>query len=139
MTGPKAEAVAQAYVRDVIMHEVGHTLGLRHNFRSSTIYTFKQLQDRQFTQAHGLAGSVMDYLPFNLALLKGASIVGVFWGDFAKREPKANTAMMMELAQWYGQGKIKPVIDCTMPMADLKAAFAHMGSRGVKGKLVMVN
>jgi NADPH2:quinone reductase len=47
--------------------------------------------------------------------------------------------MMMELVQWYLQGKIKPVIDCTMPMAELKAAYAHMGSRNVKGKLVMVN
>jgi NADPH2:quinone reductase len=87
----------------------------------------------------GFASGPIPALPLNLALLKGASIVGVFWGDFAKREPKANGAMMMELAQWYGQGKIKPVIDRTMPMAELKAAFAHMGSRGVKGKLVMVN
>jgi NADPH2:quinone reductase len=87
----------------------------------------------------GFAAGPIPSLPLNLALLKGASIVGVFWGDFAKREPKANAAMMVELAQWYGQGKIKPVIDSTMPMAELKAAFAHMGSRGVKGKLVMVN
>ncbi len=87
----------------------------------------------------GFAAGPIPALPFNLALLKGASIVGVFWGDFAKREPKANAAMMMELAQWYAQGKVKPVIDSTMPMADLKAAFTHMGSRGVKGKLVMVN
>lgn len=87
----------------------------------------------------GFASGPIPSLPLNLALLKGASIVGVFWGDFAKREPKANAAMMMELAQWYGQGKIKPVIDRTMPMADLKAAYAHMGSRAVMGKLVMVN
>ena len=87
----------------------------------------------------GFAAGPIPALPFNLALLKGASIVGVFWGDFAKREPKSNAAMMMELAQWYGQGKIKPVIDRTMPMSDLKAAYAHMGSRGVMGKLVMVN
>jgi NADPH2:quinone reductase len=87
----------------------------------------------------GFASGPIPALPLNLALLKGASIVGVFWGDFAKREPKANAAMMMELAQWYGQGKIKPVIDRTMPMTDLKAAYAHMGSRAVKGKLVMVN
>jgi NADPH2:quinone reductase len=87
----------------------------------------------------GFAAGPIPALPFNLALLKGASIVGVFWGDFARREPKANSAMMMELAQWYAQGKVKPVIDSTMPMADLKAAFAHMDSRGVKGKLVMVN
>jgi NADPH2:quinone reductase len=87
----------------------------------------------------GFAAGPIPSLPLNLALLKGASIVGVFWGDFSKREPKANAAMMTELAHWYGQGKIKPVIDRTMPMTELKAAFAHMGSRGVKGKLVMVN
>ncbi len=68
MDGPDAEAVAQAYVLDVIMHEVGHTLGFRHNFRSSTIYSVKQIQDPAFTKVSGLAGSVMDYNPFNLAL-----------------------------------------------------------------------
>ena len=87
----------------------------------------------------GFAAGPIPALPLNLALLKGASIVGVFWGDFAKREPKANNAMMAELAQWYASGKIKPAIDSTMPMSELKAAYAHMGSRGVKGKLVMVN
>jgi NADPH:quinone reductase len=87
----------------------------------------------------GFASGPIPALPMNLMLLKGASIVGVFWGDFARREPKANQSMMLELAQWYGQGKIKPVIDRTMPMAELKAAYAHMGSRQVKGKLVMVN
>ncbi len=87
----------------------------------------------------GFASGPIPALPLNLTLLKGASLVGVFWGDFARREPKANAAMMDELAQWYAQGKVKPVIDSTMPMAELKAAYAHMGSRGVKGKLVMVN
>ena len=87
----------------------------------------------------GFASGPIPALPLNLALLKGASIVGVFWGDFARREPQANASMMKELAQWYAQGKIKPVIDRTMPMAELKAAYAHMGSRQVKGKLVMVN
>ncbi len=87
----------------------------------------------------GFASGPIPSLPLNLTLLKGASIVGVFWGDYARREPEANRAMMQELAKWYVEGKIKPVIDRTMPMADLKAAYAHMGSRGVKGKLVMVN
>ena len=87
----------------------------------------------------GFASGPTPSLPLNLPLLKGASIVGVFWGGFAKAEPKANAAMMGELANWYAQGKIKPVIDRTMPMAELKAAYAHMGSRGVKGKLVLVN
>ena len=87
----------------------------------------------------GFAAGAIPSLPLNLALLKGASIVGVFWGEFARREPKANADMMAELASWYAQGRIKPVIDRTMPMAELKAAFAHMGSRGVMGKLVLVN
>jgi len=87
----------------------------------------------------GFASGPIPALPLNLALLKGASIVGVFWGDYSRREPKANQAMLAELARWYGEGRIKPVIDRTMPMAELKAAYAHMGSRNVKGKLVMVN
>ncbi len=87
----------------------------------------------------GFAGGPIPNLPLNLPLLKGASLVGVFWGDFARREPQANATMMAELAQWYAQGKIKPVIDRTMPMSELKAAYARMGSRAVMGKLVMVN
>ena len=87
----------------------------------------------------GFAAGPIPALPWNLALLKGASIVGVFWGDYSRRESAANAAMMQELAQWYGQGKIKPVIHKTMPMAELKQAYAEMGSRAVMGKLVMVN
>ena len=87
----------------------------------------------------GFAQGGIPALPLNLALLKGASIVGVFWGDFARREPKANAAGLAELARWYGEGKIKPVIDQRLPMSELPAAYARMGSRKVRGKLVMVN
>ncbi|HYF17757.1 MAG TPA: NADPH:quinone oxidoreductase family protein [Ramlibacter sp.] len=87
----------------------------------------------------GFASGPIPSLPLNLALLKGASIVGVFWGDYARREPQANAAMLQELAGWYLKDRIKPVIDRTVPMSELKAAYAHMGSRGVKGKLVLVN
>jgi NADPH2:quinone reductase len=87
----------------------------------------------------GFAQGGIPALPLNLALLKGASIVGVFWGDFARREPKANAAGLAELARWYGEGKIKPVIDQRLPMNELPAAYARMGSRKVRGKLVMVN
>ena len=62
-----SEKLAKAYVKDVVMHEVGHTLGLRHNFRGSTVYSPEQLQDAEFTKANGLGSSVMDYQPFNLA------------------------------------------------------------------------
>ena len=67
MAGPEAEAVAQSYVKAVIMHEIGHTLGFRHNFRASTIYAMKQINDPEFTKMNGITGSVMDYTPFNLA------------------------------------------------------------------------
>ena len=87
----------------------------------------------------GFAGGDIPALPFNLALLKGASIVGVFWGGFAKQEPEASAAALKELVQWYREGRIKPMIDRTMPMAELKAAYARLGSRAVMGKLVLVN
>ncbi|MGC4365911.1 NADPH:quinone oxidoreductase family protein [Hydrogenophaga sp. R2] len=87
----------------------------------------------------GFASGPIPSLPLNLALLKGASIVGVFWGDFAKREPQANAAMMQTLAGLYGAGRIKPMIDRTLPMSELPQAYAVMGSRSVKGKLVLVN
>lgn len=85
----------------------------------------------------GFAAGPIPALPWNLALLKGASLVGVFWGEFARREPKANAAMMATLVDWYQQGKIKPVIDSTMPLSELPAAYARMGSRAVMGKLVL--
>jgi NADPH:quinone reductase len=87
----------------------------------------------------GFAQGTIPSLPLNLALLKGASIVGVFWGDFARREPQRNAKALAELAAWYEQGRIKPVIDQTLPMPQLQAAYARMGSRQVRGKLVMVN
>jgi NADPH2:quinone reductase len=65
----------------------------------------------------GFAAGAIPALPLNLALLKGASIVGVFWGDFVRREPKAFAAGMAQLAQWYAEGKVKPAIDCKLPMS----------------------
>ncbi|MDP1900511.1 MAG: NADPH:quinone oxidoreductase family protein [Rubrivivax sp.] len=87
----------------------------------------------------GFAGGGIPALPWNLALLKGASIVGVFWGEFVKREPQAHAAALAQLAQWYAQGTIKPVIDRQLPMGELKAAYARMGSRQVVGKVLLVN
>jgi NADPH2:quinone reductase len=87
----------------------------------------------------GFAQGSIPALPLNLALLKGAAIVGVFWGDFARREPKANAANLAELARWYAEGKIKPAIDQKLPMRELPAAYARMDSRKVRGKLVMIN
>lgn len=65
---PAADAFVQSVVKDVIMHEVGHTLGLKHNFKASTTVSRAQLQDKNYTEAHGISGSVMDYNAYNLAL-----------------------------------------------------------------------
>jgi hypothetical protein len=67
-TGPEAEALVRAVLKDVVTHEVGHTLGLRHNFRASTIYPLDKVSDPDFTREHGLGGSVMDYNGFNIPL-----------------------------------------------------------------------
>jgi NADPH2:quinone reductase len=87
----------------------------------------------------GFAQGAIPALPLNLALLKGASLVGVFWGEFAKREPGRNAKMLGELAAWYATGKIKPVLDRVLPLEQLPAAFARMAAREVVGKLVLTN
>jgi Met-zincin/Domain of unknown function (DUF5117)/Domain of unknown function (DUF5118) len=65
---PENDAFIAAGLKDLMAHEVGHTLGLRHNFRASTIYTEAQISDPAFTKANGLSGSVMDYNTINLGL-----------------------------------------------------------------------
>ena len=87
----------------------------------------------------GFAGGGIPALPWNLPLLKGASIVGVFWGEFLRREPQANAAALAHLAQWYAEGKVKPVLDHQWPMSDIRQAYARMASREVMGKLLLVN
>jgi len=64
--GAEAQAFVEAYLKDVTMHEIGHTLGLRHNFRSSRAYTLKQVADPAFTRENGITGSIMDYAPINI-------------------------------------------------------------------------
>jgi hypothetical protein len=109
MEGPEADAVAQAYVKDVIMHEVGHTLGLRHNFRGSTVYSLKDVQNPEFTKKNGITTSVMEYTPFNLAT-KGEkqgeysqSVLGPYdyWAvEYAYKQidPKAEKAELAKIA-----------------------------------------
>jgi hypothetical protein len=65
--GPEAEAFVLAAIKGTMMHEVGHVLGLKHNFKGSTTMTAAQLQDRAYTEANGIANSVMEYSPVNIA------------------------------------------------------------------------
>jgi len=65
---PETEVFVQNYIKDVITHEVGHTLGLRHNFKASTTVTREQLRDTAVGSGKSISGSVMDYNAFNLPL-----------------------------------------------------------------------
>ncbi len=69
--GAEADKFIKDFLREISAHEVGHTLGLRHNFRASTIHSFEQAQDSGVTARDGLTGSVMDYIPTNIAARGG--------------------------------------------------------------------
>lgn len=86
----------------------------------------------------GFANGEIPKLPLNLPLLKGASLVGVFWGDYARREPAHNLAAMQELMRWLAEGKIKPHISARYALADTPQALIDMASRKVTGKIVIL-
>ncbi len=86
----------------------------------------------------GFANGEIPRLPLNLALLKGASLIGVFWGEFVKREPKANLAAMRQLLGWLAEGKIKPLVSGRYALADTGKALNDMAARKVTGKVVIV-
>lgn len=85
----------------------------------------------------GFANGEIPKLPLNLPLLKGASLVGVFWGDFARREPEANAAGMQELMRWHAEGKVRPHISATYALEQTPQALIDMASRKVTGKIVI--
>jgi hypothetical protein len=61
------EELIPQLIKEVVMHEVGHSLGLRHNFKASTMLSADQLNDKAITRVKGMSGSVMDYNPINIA------------------------------------------------------------------------
>ncbi len=87
----------------------------------------------------GFAAGQIPSLPLNLALLKGASVVGVFYGGFAKKEAAANATLLQELGALYLKGQIKPVLQQQLPMRELMQAYDLLQSRSVLGKLVLLN
>ncbi len=86
----------------------------------------------------GFASGEIPRLPLNLALLKGASIVGVFWGEFAKRESSRNHAGLETLARWLREGKLHPRISARYRLEDTARALRDMAQRRVTGKIVVV-
>jgi NADPH2:quinone reductase len=85
----------------------------------------------------GFAAGDIPKLPLNLALLKGASVVGVFWGDYTRREPKHFAESAHQLARWYAEGKLKPHVSATFPLEKAADAMNLLASRKAKGKVVV--
>jgi NADPH2:quinone reductase len=85
----------------------------------------------------GFANGEIPKLPANLMLLKGASMVGVFWGDFVRREPQANAANMRQMMGWVAEGKLRPLISARYALADTAQAFKALAARQATGKLII--
>ncbi len=85
----------------------------------------------------GFAAGEIPKIPLNLALLKGCAIVGVFWGDWARREPQPFAASLRQIMAWFREGKLKPHVSATFPLAQAAEALKLMAARKVKGKVVL--
>ena len=85
----------------------------------------------------GFAAGDIPKIPMNLPLLKEAAIVGVFWGAFAMKDPKANMQNSMTLMEWHSKGKLNPHIHAIYDLADTSKALQEMTDRKVRGKLIV--
>lgn len=86
----------------------------------------------------GFAAGEIPRLPWNLMLLKGASVVGVFWGDFTRKEQDAHLAAMERITGWIAQGKLRPLVSRRYALADTAQALNDMAARKVIGKVIIV-
>jgi NADPH2:quinone reductase len=86
----------------------------------------------------GFAGGEIPKFPVNLALVKGFSVVGVFWGSFTQHQPRDFMNNMKELITWYAQGKVKVVVDESFTFENVVSAIEKVTSRTVKGKVILV-
>jgi NADPH2:quinone reductase len=85
----------------------------------------------------GFADGEIPKIPMNLPLLKGASIVGVYWGSFTEREPDLNLENGEEMYSLLASGALKPRVTNVFPFEDYEAAFDLLASRKAKGKVVL--
>ena len=86
----------------------------------------------------GFASGSIPQLAANLVLLKGAAVLGVFWGAFAQRQPEDNAANFHQLFAWHAEGKLKPLVSQTYPLEEAGAAIEKLGQRQAVGKLVVL-
>ena len=86
----------------------------------------------------GFTSGKIPQFPVNLALVKGFSVVGVFWGSFTAREPQVFAANMAELMGWFAAGKVKPLVEKRFPLAKAAEALQFIHDRKAVGKIVLV-
>lgn len=85
----------------------------------------------------GFASGTIPKLPVNLTLVKGYSVVGVFWGAFTQKQPEVYADNMKELIGWHLAGKVRPVIEGVYPLAEAPQVLTRVLGRGATGKIVL--
>ena len=85
----------------------------------------------------GFAAGAIPKIPLNLYLLKNAAAIGVFWGEMIMREPAQHRANMIEVLDWVAQGRLKPHVHATYPLARIGEAIDALDKRRVTGKLIV--
>lgn len=86
----------------------------------------------------GFAAGDIPKIPLNLVLLRGCSVVGVFWGSFVQRQPDDHRRYVTELMEWWGQGLLKPHVAATFPLERAADALREVDARRAVGKVVVV-
>jgi NADPH2:quinone reductase len=114
---------------DVVVDNVGGSL---------TELALRSLAWRGRLLVVGFASGDVPKIALNLPLLKGASIVGVFWGEFTRREPQRFAERSQQLAQWYVEGRLKPHVSAVLSLDRAPEAIAALAARSVIGKIVVV-
>lgn len=104
-------------------------------------YTEQALRAMAWAGRHlvvGFAAGPIPKIPTNLLLLKSCQLVGVFWGQFAMRDPERNRAHVAQVLTWLGEGRIRPHVDAVLPFTSAGEALRRLSRRQVKGKIVLV-
>ena len=86
----------------------------------------------------GFAAGEIPKIPLNLALLKERQLLGVYWGDSVRHDPRGHVRNMKQLMAWFAERKINPVVSERFPLARAKDAMRRLLDRQVKGKVVIL-
>ena len=98
---------------------------------------FRSIAPRGKLLVIGFAAGQIPKIPLNLALLKHGEIVGVFWGDYTRRDPEGNLRDLRHIMRWIRDGRLKPLISGSYPLAEGGAAIRHIADRKAMGKIVI--